>query len=285
MRASFALGLCCAAAIGCSRGGDENLGLSARPEEAAIDTARLVEPAQLVRALVMPGRTVDKKLGARRIDASGTMKVEPPGRPAESLDEVWRLSSDGGGALHLLHDNSRSQGFEAIVTGGDIYVRPRWGKMVKRKPEGDEVERLRASIEGVAGEYLGLLQRFIKVKDNGHAQVAGRNGVRLKLVASAQPGALTPEQDPAKKWRDTVQPKYIDGEVVVDAGSGAPLVADVQASYTFQREGEKAPVVVTLTYKMNTSAAEPIAAPLEFVPVPKRTRPLVEQKELLEGLQ
>jgi hypothetical protein len=267
---------------GCSRGSDENLGMGGKPQPAAIDVGKLAQPAELLRVLALPGSEIDRRLGARHVEASSSVKLEPPGKPAETLDETFKLDSDGAGALHLTHDNSRQMGVEAVVHGGEIYVRPRYGKFIKRRPEGDEIDRLRATVESVVGDDLALLERFLKVSEVGRTQVAGRNAVRLKLGASATPSHPVAESDPARKWRETLKVSYIDGELQLDAAQGALLAANVSASYTFEKD--KTVVPVTLTYKLDTTTAEAIHAPADVAPTIKRPRPMLDKKELLEGL-
>ena len=85
--------------------------------------------------------------------------------------------------MHLAHDNSRGNGFEAVALGDDLYVKPRYGKFVRRKIEGDELERLRATAETAAASDLRLVQRFVQVREAGTATVAGHAGVKLTLSA------------------------------------------------------------------------------------------------------
>src|SRR3954466_15027919 len=116
MRSSLVLfALAGIAAQGCSHPGDENLGLSTRAANYAIDVAQLAKPAELERAVSLPGRELDKKLGAHRLEASSLLKIEPPGKPLETLEETYKLDADGKGALHLVHENTRGAGNEAVV--------------------------------------------------------------------------------------------------------------------------------------------------------------------------
>jgi hypothetical protein len=271
-------------AIGCSRGGEENLGLKTAPA-ATVDVAQLAQPAQLLRALALPGRVRDMRLGAQRFAAQSTTKIAPPGKASESLDETWTLDSDGKGALHLIHDNDRKSGMEAIVAGSQLYVRPRFGRFVSRKPEPDELERLRASAEGVSADYLSLVAHALQVREEGRTQVAGRAAVKLKLSAAPSPGSAPRESDPSRKWRESVQVRYVDGELALDTGSGALLSAKLSIAYSFEREGEKGPFLVTLSYTASTAPAEAIAAPADFVAEPRRVRPMLDRTALLEGLK
>ncbi|HEY1587869.1 MAG TPA: hypothetical protein VGH63_19350, partial [Polyangia bacterium] len=231
--ASATLLLLCA----CGNHGDENLGLS-HGQGATIDVARLGQPDELVRALSLAGRELDGKLGAHRMQATESLKLELGDRQAVTLDETFLVQADGRGAVHLTHDNSRGNGFEALAMGDDLFVRPRYGKFVRRKVEGDELERLRAATETAAASDLRLLLRFVQTRESGTATVAGRAGVKVSLSARATPDVATAERDPGRKWRETVSVRYIDGDAVLDAKTGAPLAVRLDAQYTFVRDGK-----------------------------------------------
>jgi hypothetical protein len=290
MRATFTVALLVVgiAGPGCSRSGDENLGLATRPANWTVDVAQLTQPAELAHAASMPGREVDKRLGAHRFEATSKMKIEPPGKPAETLEEAWRLDTDANSDFHALKGNDHGYGFEATVSGGDLYVRPRYGKFVKRKPEGDEVDRLRAAIDGVAGDYVKLLERWLQVREDGKTTVAGRPAVKLKLSASASPAPVTVETDASRKWRETVNVRYVDGDVLIDEKTGAVVGMRLETSYTFDRDvdgKQTGPFAVTLDYKQSAGAPEPVQAPADAVAAPHRTRPMLDRAELLDGLK
>jgi hypothetical protein len=201
----------------------------------------------------------------------------------EKLDESYRLDADGKGAVHLVHDNSRD-GLEAVVSGGEVYVKPRYGHWTKRRSEGDDAARLRDNVEGVPAAYLDLFSRWLTVKELSRSQVNGRPAVRLQLGATASPA---PPAEPTdldyKKWRDTVKVRYLSGEWLLDAATGAPLSGKLEASYTFERSDLKGPTAVTLSYEQHAGAPEPIVAPADAVE-PLRARPLLDRDALLDGL-
>jgi hypothetical protein len=215
------------------------------------------------------------------VEASSTLKLEPAGRPVETLDESYKLDSDGKGGLHVVHDNGRGEGLEAILTNGTLYARPRYLAFTRRRPEGDDVERLRLTVEGVAHDYLELLARWLLVSEVGRVDVGGHAGVKLKLSAVASPAPMKPSDDPGKQWRESVRVRFIDGEVVVDTASGALLAARVDSVYTCAREGQA--MTVTLGFKQTTTAAQPIVAPAESVDA-RRPRPMLDKQVLLDGL-
>src|SRR5262245_34645507 len=192
----------------CGPHGDENLGLSSR-DKSSIDVARLTQPEELVRALSLAGRDLDQRLGAHRMDATSTLKLELPERQTQTPEETFAVQADGHGAVHLVHDNSRGNGFEAVALNDDLYVKPRYGKFVRRKVEGDELERMRITAETAGASDLRLLEPFVQVREAGTATVAGHKGVKLSLSARSTPASTVTESEPGRKWRETVNVKYI----------------------------------------------------------------------------
>ena len=276
--ASAALLLLC----GCGHHGDENLGLSSG-KGASIDVSKLAQPDELVRALSLSGRALDDKLGAHAMSATESVKLELGDGKTAQLDETFSVQADGHGGVHLVHDNSRGNGFEAIAMGEDLYVKPRYGKFVRRKVEGDELERLRASAETAAASDLKLIARFVQAREAGTATVAGHAGVKVSLSARPTPDAPVTESEPGRKWRATLNVRYIDGDAVLDAKTGAPLSVRLDAQYTFERDGK--PVQATLKYQQTTAApSEAVAAPADFATL-DRPRPMLDRQELLEGLK
>jgi hypothetical protein len=268
--------------LGCSRRpSSESLGLPVE-RVVSVDVKHLDTPTELVHALQLTGAQLDRILGARRMEARSSLKVEPPSRPVEKLEESYRADSDGQGALHLVHDNARD-GLEAIVAGGTLYVRPRYGQFTRRRPEGDDVARLRENVESVAAAYLELIQRWLLVKELGRAEVNGRPAVRLQVSATGSPSLAPPETLAYRKWRDTVKVRYASGEWLLDAASGAPLSGKLEASWSFERSDLQGPVAVTLEYEQHGAAPQPIVAPPDAAEA-RRPRPLVDRDLLLDGL-
>ncbi len=269
------------AAAACGHHGDENLGLSGG--RAAVDVAKLTEPDELARALSLSGRDLDERLGAHRMDASSSLRLTLPGNQARTLEDTFEVEADGRGAVHLTHDNSAGNGFEAVAFADDLYVKPRYGKFVRRKVEGDELARLRVTVETPAASYLRLLSRWLQIREAGTASVAGHAGVRLALSARSSPGSAPAESETGRRWRQTVKVRYIDGEVVVDARTGAALAVRLDASYSFDRD-EK-PIAATITFKQTTSADPGAIAPPADWATLARPRPMRDRQKLLEGLK
>src|SRR4051794_5326511 len=122
MRATFTVAVAMLAGLSCSRQGEENLGLQAKPTGWTVDVGQLTRPAELVHAATMPARELDKKLGPHHFDASSNLKIEATGKPAETLEETYQLDADGRGSFRVLHENSRGYGFESELVGDELYV-------------------------------------------------------------------------------------------------------------------------------------------------------------------
>lgn len=265
----------------CSHNGDENLGLT-EGKKVSIDVEALTRPEELVRALSLHGRTLDERLGAHRMDAKQTLELTLPGEEKQTLDETFVVQSDGHGTVHVVHDNQR-YGFEAFAAGKDLFVKPRYGKFVRERLEGDALERLRRAAETTAAADLRLLERFVQVREAGTAEVAGHAAVKLALSARTTPAPASPERETGRKWRETLAVRYIDGSVTVDAKSGAPLAVRLEAAYTFQRDGK--PLAATIKYQQTTSA-DPgaLVAPTDYAEL-GHARPMLDRQTLLDGLR
>lgn len=266
---------------GCSHGGDENLGLG--DKGTTVDVDKLTSPDELVRALSLHGAALDERLGPHTMQASQTVTLTLPTRETQTLDETFSVQSDARGDVRLVHDNSRGYGFEAVAQQKQLYVKPRYGKFVRERIEGDELARLRVTAETAAAADLRLLERFVQVRPAGTATVAGHSGVKLALSAKSSPDPAPAESEAGKKWRESVEVRYIDGSVVVDAKTGAPLAVQLDASYQFARDGK--PVTAALKYKQTTVAdAGTIVTPADYA-VLGRPRPMLDRQQLLDGLK
>ena len=271
------------ALAGCRREGDENLGLASRRRAAAVDVRALDRPGELEKSLALPSTEVEKGLGAHRLAASTKLALSA-GTFSDTLEETFHLELDGKGGVHLLRENSHGTGNEAIAAGGQLYVRPRYGRFVRRAPEGDEVERLRDETQGLGAGYLAVLGRFATRTDGGAGDFHGRPVRKVTLALATTPGPFE-DADPAHAWRKTIEVSALEGEVWIDAATGAPLHATLEAKYKGLRDGK--PIAVALHHQADVEAigaVAPIAAPADALPSPARARPLLDKQALLEGL-
>jgi hypothetical protein len=269
------------ALAGCRRSGDENLGLRGRGEEVRADLEHLDHPAELARAITLPALDQGKRLGPCTRESKTKLAVDS-GTAHDALEETVRLELDGHGASHLTRETSHGGGIEAIATGEDYYVKLRYGAFTKRKPDGDEVPHALDEAAQTLQGYLQVLGRFARLEPAGEQTVDGRRarGVRLTL----SPSPATEKADEKRAWQAAAAASALDGEVWVDAESGAVLKARLTAAYTAQR-GQRA-IAVKLDYNERLTLGQPakIDAPAVWSPAPSRPRPLLDRQVLLEGL-
>lgn len=286
-----ALALPASSLVACHRDLDERLGLAAESGRHEFDAASLAKDTGLERAVSQPSRYVREKLGSYRLEQHASLTLSA-GEASDRLDESWLLELDGRGNSHERHDNSHDYGFERYAVDGSVYVRPRYGTLVRRAPEGDEIERSRDEQQGVTASWLEALGRFAERRDEGAVRVQGREARRVRLSLAARPAALeqAPGGDAARTWRQTMKVSRLAGVIDVDAATGAPLHVELDADYVAERgDGDQRlpPVSVRLAFRGDldeVGAVSTIAAPEDSEPAPARPRPLVERDQLLDGL-
>ena len=234
---------------------------------------KAAEPEELSRIVRMPAREIAARLGALR--AAGTSSLRTA---SEQLDETIALDIDGKGNWHALRENSREQGVEAWVSADELTVKMRYGKPVKRRPEGNEAERLREDLFGDASAYYELVERFVKPENAGVVQQAGRGARKVRLSLRGSPGSAGKD---APEWRRKLVLDQLDGSVVVDEKTGAPLLVELHAHGSYPNG--------VLDVRMRREIQQlggvaMITTPQDAIASPTRTRYELEKRELLEGL-
>ncbi|HEX2571197.1 MAG TPA: hypothetical protein VH877_16690 [Polyangia bacterium] len=270
----------------CRQGSDENLGVAGR-SDAPLDLTGLDQPGRLEAVLAAEAEGVERKLGPHQRQQT-TKLVVRSGERSDTLEEFWRTEFDARGALHAVHETSRDEGIEWYLVGGDLFVRPRHGRFVRRHPQGDEVSRARDEQSRALAGYLGVLGRFA-TREEKPMRIGDRPAVRVTLRLDPQAAPST-EEDPARAWRRSLHVQALDGTVTLDAASGAVLEAHLEANYSFLREGAAGDkgreISVQLAYRSLTrqGGVAPLAAPSDALPALARPRPLLDRATLLEGL-
>jgi hypothetical protein len=239
--------------------------------------------ADPVRILSLPHDEVWRRLGPHRYQAKSRLRVTVADQPADVLDEEYQLEAGTAGAFHALYHNAHDQGREVVLVAGDLFVRPRYGTFVRRRPEAGEADRLRAEAFGGLAAAVEVVGRFVQARPAGPATVAGRPARRLALSLAAQPRPAAPAPDPRREWRASVVVQRLTGSLDVDESTGAPLAVTLKAGYTFRRGGASATAELELEASLTAGVQVAVTAPAH-VPLPTRTRYHVERRELLKGL-
>lgn len=268
----------------CRQGGDEDLGLQVHAGGETIDLKGLARTGVLERVLAAPAAAVDAKLGPhqRRQELDLTLTG---GGGEERFHETWRTDVDGRGAVQALHSTSHDDLREWVFAEGKLYTRVATPRFAMRSPEGDEVERARGEQEGVLAGMLAVLGRFAAREEGGVVTApGGRRAARLVLHLAGRAAGFD-DDDPAHAWRRSLKVARLEGEILIDAASGAPLGARLDAEYRFDRQGREIKVAVVYRGEIgDIGTPRQIRPPADAVARLARPRPLVDRDDLLGGI-
>ncbi len=278
------------AACGGGGGDREPPGLvtSATTAPAPIDVGRAAKDGrELARALAQPWRVAAAKLGDHRLTISSTATVKDAASTLEQLGETITIESAAAGPYHATADNTADDGREVIWLDGRLYLRPRYARWHGRGPEtDDEPAAIRDQLAAVVGDYVELLTRGLEVSDKGAETVAGRPGHKLEVKLSPSPRPAAREALRQRSWRDTIEVVGVGGEVVLDDELGVALRAAVAGEVTFERDGKRLTMVITVKQLVEAIAAPAITAPAAelVVATPTRSREVDDRNTLLKGI-
>jgi hypothetical protein len=215
----------------------------------------------------------------------GRTAGSPPG--ASTLEEDIVLDVDARGRYHLLQQNSKDDGREVISTGGLLYVKPRYGRFVERRPE-SEAERDRPRFEAWAAlrDSFAVVAAAAQVRFLGVARTEGRVARKLGLSLSPEPVAVEPPVSPGPRpWREQLAVQALQGAVILDGHSGAPLRAELHAQFRVERGGRTVTGTLELTQTIDhIGQLVAIDPPVEVALTPTRRRYATARDELLKGL-
>jgi hypothetical protein len=237
-------------------------------------------PADPARAL--SAALGQRAAGAYRFRGTSRLSVTEDGQAVEDLEEVAAVEQAANGDLHASYANSREQGRELYRAGDAIWVRPRYGKFHHRPPvTPDEATRAAAETAGAFAADFELVAAAAEVREVGPTTVAGRPARKLTLARG------TPRPRHTGTWRDGATVEALDGEVALDAATGALLEGKLAARIAFQRDGKSFALEVAATHSVtDVGGAVAIAppGPEDSVATPGRSSELADREELLDGL-
>ncbi len=215
-----------------------------------------------------------------------------------SLDETRFIAVDAAGNVQLQNLNDHDFGVEALFDREYLYIRMRYAPYIRHRPEGDELERLRALGYESGAALLEAVAPYVYLSTPGETTRLGRSAWQVSL-SRQQPSPKRHQSTVlGKAWRDAVAVDSLDGYAVVDRQRGALL--ELRLSVRFQApRGKTAPgpgtppadgeqVQVEAQHELRVvslgNEVAPIAPPAEWSEPPTRARPMLEKQELLNGL-
>lgn len=253
-------------------------GSPAAPQAAALGDA--VRPAFFAEAL--------RKLGGAHYHATLRYSVGRAGSAPLAITTTTDVWLDRAGNYRLREENDRDGGREVILTGRELAVALRYGKMIRRVAEEPEPSRMLEEGLGAPWAAFELSAPRMHVEKTGDDLVGGTRATSYTL--SLGDGSAVKPPAPAlplaglRAWRGTATIERLSGRAVVDDATGALLALDLTA--TFQARGDTGPeegaveVHASLADVASTRAIERPAA--EELSLRQRTVP--EAHALLRGL-
>jgi hypothetical protein len=174
-------------------------------------------------------------------------------------------------------------GKEIVLAGGRTYAREKYAPWRERPTDrGRDARRFRDESFGAAGSLARLYGASVALSPAGEATVLGRSARRFKVAlspgaapapAAARPeGAPPPDEETKRrlKFLEGRVPTSLDGELLLDATTGAPLRVRLAGAFTVQGEpGVRSTVELLAQVKALGEVA--IAAPKN--PLPDERKP------------
>lgn len=251
-----------------------------------------------LRALEMPQKEVHKRLGAFSLRLRSKQRVSLPGQKLRQLDQDVTLSVDAKGQYQLVKNTHPQYGREVRFVSGKLYPRLRYGQFLARAPRSpEEAWEIAERGAGLLGAYARLLGRFTDLQQKGRAERAGRPVLTLELSRRAKPLALAGELPRVQRWRRSLRVEALSGRISLDARSGAPLAAKLEARWNFRLPAKAEPRTgipiglaqgrgrVSLTFELELVAGkvEAITPPAAEAIVDVRRRRLELERQMVEG--
>lgn len=224
------------------------------------------------------------------VTAAATTTNEAGWDTVTTTTDVWL---DRGGNYRILETNDQDGGREIVLFGHDLNVALRYGKMIRRKAQDPEPERLLEEALGGPWAAWEVAAPYAIIKHRPAPTVGGRKGEEYRVSKSERrhrkPAKIPPGM---RHWRTSASVLELNGDMAVDAATSALLKSDFVVVFAAQRPSESVndppnePVVGTVDVQTTIDGigtTPPIAKPVDEE-LSLRQRIVPEQKELLGGL-
>jgi hypothetical protein len=276
-------------AAACSREGDDSAGRSrllGRDEEAPGATGfDFSRPADALR---LDGDALARRLGSFEWSAGVEWSVVRSGDDATQVRAVerHRVRQSARGDFEVSADldpglgPGSETGREVVLAGGMTYARAKYAPWRERPTDhGRDARRFRDESLGLARSVAALYGDALTLAPAGEVKVLGRPGRRFTLslaraVAPPPPaprpaGAPEPDADTQARLRflEGRVPVAADGELVLDAATGAPLRVRIAGAFAVKDAPElRATVELLAQVRALGGEVQAIAVPKGALP-------------------
>ncbi len=252
-----------------------------------------LNPAFLAAALRKLGGAHFHSTARMSVTAGATASNEAGWDTVTTTTDLWL---DRGGNYRIVESNDQDGGREVVLFGHDLSVALRYGKMIRRKAQDPEPERLLEEALGAPWSGWQVAAPYAITKHNPVDVGGGRKGEEYRVTKSDKRRRKAPKYSPGiRYWRSNASVLELNGRMIVDAASSALLKSELLVVFTAQRTGEPRsdgrdgpPEAVVGTVDVQTAIDQigAVAAiqrpPAEELSLRQRIVP--EQRDLLGGL-
>ncbi len=261
------------------------------------------EVRALLEALAQRHATVRAVVGPHRLTVHAVTALAPVGDPAtpepsvdsprpvpqavdDRLELVWAATQPNAPRFSLSQANDHERSRDIVVDEGVMYTRAKSRAWYHQPLQVDVFELWLDDAQHAVHDAIELAapRLAIQASEQPGAGIAGGSAIACELsVASSSDPALFVGGD-RQAWRAGAEITGVHGRVVLDAGSGAWLSADVQVAFALPGpDGRMLAGSLAVTGTVAPGAAA-VVRPEGAVPLLERTRYTVERSRLLDGL-
>jgi hypothetical protein len=210
--------------------------------------------------------------------------LDKPDDAVTTTTDVW---VDRARNFKVAETNDRDGGRDVVLTGRELFVALRYGKMIRRVAEEPEPTKLLEEALGGPWAAWEVVQPYARIQRSGSQSYGGARATEYHLARAEARVDNPAAQAPAtglRGWRATAVVTELEGRALVDDASGALLQLDLKAKFTTKRDGRELNGAVEVHGALSDVASTPAVEVPAFEDMALRQRLVPEQRELLAGL-
>lgn len=216
-----------------------------------IETGALhTDPAQLDRVFAISAQEAAARLGPHVQEAKVSFRWAAAGKPSVQLSEERMVALGRDGDFHARIDNDERQGMEWVRVDDVSYARSRYAQFRERRRDRGSSEHVVASAYAILSDFGDWVHGALALSHAGETTVDGRKAVKYRVTLGEArdvetfelPEVVYPRGGPDAQTAlrlhalENGRPQSASGSLVVDAATGVPLQADLEAALAVPSE-------------------------------------------------
>ena len=235
-----------------------------------------------------------RRMGGARYHGTARFAIAQAGSAPNAVTTTTDVWVDRAGNYRIKEENDRDGGRDVVLTGRELAVALRYGKMIRRIAEEPEPTRLLEEALGAPGAAFDLVAPSARVAKTGSELVGGVKATVFDLqLGNGKPAAASASEKAharsapfvgLREWRADATIESLSGRVVVDDASGALVRCDISAKFTAKVASGTVQGAIDVHTVLTDVASVPTIDKPAAEDLVMRQRTLPEQRELLRGL-